>query len=130
MKTNLGNKQVMSKNLTYYIEKSGKSQKELAEMLGVSTSTFNSWVVGKNYPRIDRIEMLASYFGIMKSDLIEDHEEMQKKNDAMADIILKMRVDDSFLSVVKKLYTLDSEKLASADELLSVFLKQFQNQVK
>ena len=130
MKTNLGNKQVMSKNLTYYIEKSGKSQKELAEMLGVSTSTFNSWVVGKNYLRIDRIEMLASYFGIMKSDLIEDHEEMQKKNDAMADIILKMRVDDSFLSVVKKLYTLDSEKLASADELLSVFLKQFQNQVK
>lgn len=130
MKTNLGNKQVLAKNLTYYVEKSGKTQKELAELVGVSTSTFNEWMKSKKYPRIDKIEMLANYFGIMKSDLIEDHEEMEKKNDILADVILRMRVDDKFLSVVQKLYTLDSEKLSSADELLTVFLKQFQNQVK
>ena len=130
MKTNIGNKEVMAKNLTFYVGRSGKSQKELAEMTGVATSTFNDWMKGKKYPRIDKIEMLADFFGIMKSDLIEDHEEMQKKNDALVDIIQRLRTDESFLSVVQKLYGLDPEKLSSANEFLSVFLKQFQNQVK
>lgn len=130
MKTNLGNKQVMAKNLAYYIERSGRSQKELAEIVGVSTSAFNDWVKGKNYPRIDKIEMLANFFGIMKSELIEDHGEMEKKNDILSDIVQRMRYDEKFLSVVQKLYDLDPEKLSGADEFLSVFLKQFQNQIK
>ena len=37
-------------------------------------STFSDWVNAKTYPRIDKIEMLANYFGINKSDLIEDKE--------------------------------------------------------
>lgn len=70
--SNIGNKETMAKNLRFYIERSGKSQKDLAEMVGVATSTFNDWVKGKKYPRIDKIEILANYFGILKSDLIED----------------------------------------------------------
>ena len=75
--TSLGNKTVLAKNLTYYVNKSGRTQKELAEVVGVATSTFNDWMKGKKYPRIDKIELLANYFGILKSDLIEDKE---KKN--------------------------------------------------
>ena len=44
----------------------------MAEDIGVATSTFNDWVKGKKYPRIDKIELLANYFKIKKSDLIED----------------------------------------------------------
>lgn len=73
--TNLGNKAVIAKNLTYYVNRSGKTQKELSEIVGVATSTFNDWMKGKKYPRIDKIEMLANYFGILKSDLIEDKTE-------------------------------------------------------
>ena len=72
--TSIGNKSVISKNLTYYVERSGKTQKELSEIVGVATSTFNDWMKGKKYPRIDKIEILANYFGILKSDLIEDRE--------------------------------------------------------
>lgn len=74
--SNIGNKETMAKNLQFYIKRSGKSQKELAEMVGVASSTFNDWVKGKKYPRIDKIEMLANFFRIQKSDLIEE------KNDA------------------------------------------------
>ena len=70
--TSIGNKNVMAKNLTYYVAQSGHTQKELSEMVGVATSTFNDWMKGKKYPRIDKIEILANYFGIRKSDLIED----------------------------------------------------------
>lgn len=72
--SNIGNKETMGKNLKFYIERSGRSQKELAEMVGVASSTFNDWVKGKKYPRIDKIEMLANFFRIQKSDLIEDKE--------------------------------------------------------
>lgn len=71
--SDIGNKEIFAKNLTYYIEKHGKEQKEIAEVIGVAPSTFNNWVKGNKYPRIDKIERLANYFGIMKSDLIESH---------------------------------------------------------
>ena len=71
--SDIGNKKIFAKNLNYYIEKHGKEQKELAEMVGVAPSTFNAWVKAKKYPRIDTIEKLANYFGILKSDLIEEH---------------------------------------------------------
>lgn len=69
--SNLGNKEIFAKNLAYYLERSGRDQKEVAEALGVAPSTFNEWMKAKKYPRIDKIEMLANYFGILKSDLIE-----------------------------------------------------------
>ena len=68
------NKEIFAKNLTRYIEKSGKTQKEIAEVIGVATSTFNDWATGKKYPRIGKVEAMANYFGCEKSDLIEDKE--------------------------------------------------------
>lgn len=73
--SNIGNREVFSKNLSYYIEISRRDQIEIAKAIGVAPSTFNEWVKGKKYPRIDKIEMLANYFGILKSDLIEDKKE-------------------------------------------------------
>ena len=70
----LGNKEIFAKNLRYYIERSGKTQKDFADIVGVAYSTFNDWINGKKYPRIDKIEILANYFGIQKSDLIEEKE--------------------------------------------------------
>lgn len=70
--SNLGNKEIFAKNLAYYLERSGKDQKVVAEAVGVAPSSFNEWMKAKKYPRIDKIEMLANYFGILKSDLIEE----------------------------------------------------------
>ena len=71
----LGNKEVFAKNLVMYLERSGRSQREMAEIVGVSSSTFNDWTKGRKYPRIDKIEFMANYFGIKKSDLIEEQKE-------------------------------------------------------
>ena len=73
--SNLGNKEIFAKNLAYYLERSGKDQKEMSEIVGVAPSTFNEWMKAKKYPRMDKIEMLANYFGILKSDLIEEVKE-------------------------------------------------------
>lgn len=116
-------KEVFAKNLKMYMDRRGITQKELAEIAGVSAPTVNDWLKAKKYPRIDKIEKIANYFGILKSDLIEDKVEMQKNNDIIADIIVRLRADSDFLSVVKSLDELDSEKLASVKQMLIAFLK-------
>ena len=125
--SNLGNKEVMAKNLKYFLKKSGKTQKEMCEILGVSTSTFNDWMKAKKYPRIDKIEMMANYFRVLKSDLIEDktekHREMKEKNDTITDVVIRMRSDDEFLTVVGGLSTLDADKLSAVKQLLLVLQK-------
>lgn len=75
--SNIGNKETFARNLSYYIDKHGIEQKELAEIVGVAPSTFNAWVKAKKYPRIDKIERLANYFGILKSDLIEEQDNVE-----------------------------------------------------
>jgi transcriptional regulator with XRE-family HTH domain len=70
--TNIGNKEIFSKNLRYYITATDRTQKEVAEAIGVTPASLNEWIKCKKYPRIDKIELLAMYFGILKSDLIED----------------------------------------------------------
>ena len=114
--------EVFAKNLRYYMESRGKNQKELAEIVGVSAPTMNDWINAKKYPRIDKIEILANYFGILKSDLIEEkteeHREMQKKNDTLTDIVIRMQTDDTFSAAVESLYKLDEKKLLSILALL------------
>lgn len=68
------NKQILAKNLKYYIEKSGKERATIANDLGVAYTTFSSWCSGVNYPRIDKIAKIANYFGIESSDLIDNHQ--------------------------------------------------------
>jgi transcriptional regulator with XRE-family HTH domain len=125
--SNIGNKETMAKNLSYYVGISGKTQKELSEIVGVAASTFNDWLKGKKYPRIDKIEILADYFGILKSDLIEekskDRVEMQKNNAIISDAVVRMRMDEDFMSIVEKLNALDSNQLSSVRRLLDAFVK-------
>ena len=68
----LGNKKVFSKNLRKYMDLYQKSRSDICKDLGFAYTTFTSWETGVNYPRIDKIEMMADYFHIEKSDLIED----------------------------------------------------------
>lgn len=83
--TSLGNKAILSKNLKYYIERSGKDRRELAETWGFPYSTVTDWINGKKYPRIDRIEIMADYFGVLKSDLIEEKEKPTVIDDGLSD---------------------------------------------
>lgn len=70
--SNLGNKQIMAKNILYYMNKYQKTRNEMCDALGVKYTTFTDWVKGNSYPRIDKIELMANYFGISKADLVEE----------------------------------------------------------
>lgn len=72
----LGNKEIFSRNLRALMEQAGKDRNQVCDDLGFKYSTFNDWYNGNKYPRIDKIEMLSNYFGVMKSDLIEDKQSL------------------------------------------------------
>lgn len=116
------NRDVLSKNLKRYIQMSGKDRKEVAKSVGVPYSTFSDWVNGYKYPRINSIEKMATYFGISKSDLIEDFEVQQKDNDALVAIIVQLRTNKELLDIVGKLSKLDKVRLESLSRLLDTFI--------
>ena len=118
----MDNKNIFASNLKRYMEINGKTRKDVSEAIGVSYYTFTDWVKGKKYPRMDKVEKLAAYFGILKSDLIEEkteeHREMQKKNDIISDVVIRMQTDEAFSAAVESLYKVDEKKLLSILALL------------
>lgn len=67
----LGNKEIMARNIKRYMQKMGISRKDFCERLGFAYSTVTDWLNAEKYPRIDKIEMMANFFGISKADLVE-----------------------------------------------------------
>lgn len=66
-------KKIMSKNIRKNLKKMGKSQTDLAKDLNLPEMTVSNWVNAKTYPRVDKIQMMADYFGLQyRSDLTED----------------------------------------------------------
>ena len=116
----IGNKEVLAKNLKRFISKSGKDRSQIA--VDLSYSTLTDWINGKKYPRINSVEKLADYFGVSKSDLIEDFEEIKKDNDRLTTIIVKLRINKELLDVVERLVYLDKAKLESLRRLLDTFI--------
>lgn len=65
-------KKIFSKNLKHYMTSQGKNQMDLMRDLGLSSSTVSNWCTGAKLPRMDKVQLLADYFHIMKSDLLEE----------------------------------------------------------
>lgn len=89
--SDIGNREIFSANLRRLMEEKRVSRNEVCAALGFKYSTFADWVNGAKYPRIDKIEMLANYFGVEKSALIEDS---SQSDELAADLqILRDRPD-------------------------------------
>ena len=77
----------MAENITYYMNKHQKSRNDMCEALGVKYTTFTDWVKGNSYPRIDKIELMANYFGISKADLVEKRNSTSTKNGVTINVL-------------------------------------------
>ena len=74
------NKQIFALNLKNQLNIHGKVPTDLIDDLDIKKATVYSWLNGQTFPRIDKIELLAGYFGINKADLVEDKTETNKKS--------------------------------------------------
>ena len=90
--SDLGNKEIMAKNLRHYLDAHNMTQTELCNALGFKFMTVSDWINAKSYPRIDKIEMMANYFGISKADLIEERNEQTELDEYLSDPDLRRLV--------------------------------------
>lgn len=116
----MNNKSIFAQNLKRQMELHGKTRRDISKALDLSYYTVSDWVNGKKYPRMDKVELLAKYFGILKSDLIEEKltPEKEKDNDTLASIIVRMRTDQKFRSVVESIYNMNPTQFDSVDQML------------
>lgn len=113
--TYLGTQEIFSKNLVRYLSDSDKTQKEVAAAIGVSAGTFCDWVKGRAYPRMDKVQKLADYFGIQKSDLVEERD-LEKEKALLED----QKILDLFHKVpIEK----RAEAIALCESVLNTFSK-------
>lgn len=88
------NKEVMARNIQYYMQKNRLTATDVCNALGFKHNTFSDWVNAKTYPRIDAIEMMANYFGISKAFLVEDIVPLDAFTDVERNLILEYRSAD------------------------------------
>ena len=116
MPSDLGNLMVMAENIQYYLDKKGINSVKLAEDLGINYTTIRNWIQGRSYPRIDKIEMMANYFGIEKSDLVERRTNKISSNNDPIDLAELANTDDD--AVWDKLVSSGGRPLTEKDKAM------------
>lgn len=111
--------------IKYRREELGLSQDELARRLGYkSRSSINKIEKDASGLPQTKIAAIANALNTTPSYIMGwVDEETEKNNDTLANIIVRLRTDDDFFSVVETLYRLDSEQLNGVKNLLNAFLK-------
>ena len=97
---------------------------ELAERADVPKSMISYYLSGKSVPKADRIYKMAQVLGVSEAWLLgynvpKVRTEEQKKNDALVDVVSKLRRDPEFFSVVADLAELAPEEYASVKAIIS-----------
>ena len=96
---------------------------ELSEKTGIAKSMISYYLNGKTKPKADRIYIISQALDISEAwllgyDVPMNRTEEQKKNDALVQVIAKLRKDPDFFEVVSILAGLESDEYASIKHLL------------
>lgn len=98
-------KKIFATNLRRLLD--GESQKQVADKLGVSTQTFNTWYNGKAMPRMGMIQELATLFNVGLSELLNPYIEDTQKREIDEIMIAYQRADDVTKEMVKRILKIE-----------------------
>lgn len=113
--TNEEQKEIFSRNFRFYVDASGKEQKTIAEELNYSYTTVNTWYRGTSMPNAAKIQTLADYFGILKSDLLDDHSSKATQGDSTY-----VRFTPEQIRFLNKYIALDDKGKETIEHILSL----------
>lgn len=91
------NKKVFANNLLRYMRLYNLDRNDICNITGVSRQSVSNWLNAKLMPRMSVIDKLASYFNILKSDLIENNNLLiaeKNKRENLVDAIMKLPDED------------------------------------
>ena len=106
-----------------------KKAVDLSTNLGIPKSAISQYLSGRSKDMDSvRLYKICMYLNVSEAwmmgfDVPREKNEVQKNNDILADIIVRLRNDKDFLEVVKTLYNLDDAKIAGVQQMLIAFQK-------
>ena len=86
----MNSRDIFINNLKAIMKERKVSRRQLAEGLNIPYTTLTDWCTGRIFPRVEKINLIADYFNIKKSDLIE--EITDEDDDALYDDVVKVDV--------------------------------------
>lgn len=119
-------KRIFATNLSFYVSRSGKQQKEIAAMLGFPVQTFNGWCNGVSIPTMDKVQILADYFHIGKTDLLDKTDFSQIRSTRGVKIPVLGRVAAGIpITAIEEIidYEEIAEELANTGEYFGLLIK-------
>lgn len=101
----------------------GKKQVDLVRETGIDKGSISNYLSGRYEPKQEAIYKLAKALDVSEMwlwgyDVPQERPKEQKNNDAIADIVIRLRTDEKFLLAVEKVYSFDADKLESLLHLL------------
>lgn len=109
-------RRIFARNLSRYMELCNKKQADIINDLGINKSAVSTWINGTRMPRMDKVQALADYFGINKSDLLEDKGTQEEDNSYYIDEDAKELAQFLFKNPEYRIL-FDAAKDVSADDL-------------
>ena len=140
----MNEKRVLLKDrLRKALEMREKKAVDLSKDLNIPKSAISQYLSGKSQQMdSERLFNICRYLDVNEAWMlgfnVQMEREMQKKNDTLSDIVVKMITDPNFCSLVESLYnrndseivelmktllSLDDEKINGVKQMLSAFLK-------
>lgn len=105
-----------------------KKAVDLVKDLGIPKSAVSQYLSGKSQKMdSDRLYSICQYLNVSEPWLLGYNvtmdRDIRKKNDTLTDIVIRMRTDSEFLSLVETLNNLDEDKIRGVKQMLVAFLK-------
>ena len=121
-----GQKATVSQRLREALTASGKKQADLVRETGLDRGSISSYLSGKYEPKQKAIYKMAKALDVSESWLLGYDVPMlrtpeQKKNDQLAQLIVKMRTDNDFYNTVLALASLNEKQYQGVKQLISAF---------
>lgn len=113
----MNNKEIFASNLNFYMKLNNVSRNDLSDALNVSYFTITDWVKGKKYPRMDKVELLAKYFGVKISDLVEK-KTIENNPAGIAELHAEILKDEDFVALYEEFSKLDKKKRTIVKDLV------------
>ena len=101
---------------------------DLVEKTGIPKVTISYYLSGTTKPRSDKMYLLAQALDVNEAwlhgyDVPMARTDDQKKNDQLAELIVRLRTDEGFFSTVSTLAELSAEQYQSIELLVSTLKK-------
>ena len=110
----MNSRDIFINNLKAIMKERKVSRRQLAEGLNIPYTTLTDWCTGRIFPRVEKINLIADYFNIKKSDLIE--EITDEDDDSLYDDVVKVDVFSKLF--LDSVWCLKNESFKIDEELI------------